>query len=263
MNIRYEDKNFRSHSLEQISRINEIIAEYDAQGYGLTLRQVYYQLVARGVIENSEKSYKNTGNLINNGRLAGLISWVAIEDRTRDVRVLPHWNSPQELFADISGYYRRNLWENQDRYVEVWIEKDALIGIVEPTTQGYDVPCFSCRGYTSPSEMWAAAQRFILKHEEGKECIVLHLGDHDPSGIDMTRDITDRMAVFGASVRIDRIALNRDQIDAYGPLPNPAKITDTRASKYIRAHGSSSWELDALEPRILASLIVDKIKDNL
>jgi hypothetical protein len=235
LNIKYADKSFRANSLAQIARINEIIAEYDAQGYGLTLRQIYYQLVARGIIENSEKSYKNIGNLINNGRLAGLISWTAIEDRTRNIRALTYWNSPQRIILDIANYYHRNLWENQDRYVEVWIEKDALIGIVEPTAQRYDVPCFSCRGYVSQSEMWAAAQRFIQKHEEGKECKIIHLGDHDPSGLDMSRDITDRMTAFGANVCIDRIALNRDQIDAYNPPPNPAKITDTRASGYIRA----------------------------
>jgi hypothetical protein len=263
LNIKYKDVSFRSRSLEQIACINRIFEEYSIQGYSLTLRQVFYQLVARGVIENSEKSYKNIGNLINNGRLAGLVSWTAVEDRTRNIRALSHWSSPQEIITDISDYYCRNLWENQSRYVEVWIEKDALIGIVEPTAQQYDVPCFSCRGYVSQSEMWAAAQRFIQKHEEGKECKIIHLGDHDPSGIDMTRDITDRLKAFGAKVRIDRIALNRDQIDAYNPPPNPTKITDTRASGYIRLHGSSSWELDALEPRILASLIAGKIKDNL
>jgi hypothetical protein len=189
----------------------------------LTLRQVYYQLVSRDLIENSEKSYKHIGNLVNNGRLAGLIDWQAIEDRTRTLRRLSHWETPSEIVESAANQYRRDLWEGQDRYCEVWVEKDALICIVEQAASRLDCPCFSCRGYTSQSEMWGAAMRFIEKSENSRECVLIHLGDHDPSGIDMTRDIRERLAMFGASVDVKRIALNMPQIEEYNPPPNPAK----------------------------------------
>jgi predicted acyl esterase len=257
--IKYLDLKIRMAGRVLIEQVNDIIDEYNAAGYSLTLRQVYYQLVARGMIPNNERSYKNVGELVSNGRLAGLIDWYAIEDRTRYIRALPHWNEPAEIIAGAASQYRIDLWETQPRYVEVWVEKDALIGIVEQTAQQYDVPCFSCRGYTSQSEMWNAAQRIMRKSGQGERpCTIIHLGDHDPSGIDMTRDIRERLALFGAEsceMAINRIALNIDQINQYNPPPNPAKLTDTRAEKYIKEFGETSWELDALEPRKLDELV--------
>jgi hypothetical protein len=245
--------------LSLIHRINAIIAEYDKAGYSLTLRQVYYQLVARGIIPNNERSYKNVGELINNGRLAGLIDWYAIEDRTRYIRRLSHWDNPGEIIASAANSYRIDLWDTQPQYVEVWVEKDALIGIIEQTAARHDVPCFSCRGYTSQSEMWIAAQRLLLASNDGRRpCTIIHLGDHDPSGIDMTRDIRERLSLFGSSgceMTIKRIALNMDQIEQYNPPPNPAKLTDTRAEKYIAEFGETSWELDALDPASLDALV--------
>jgi hypothetical protein len=257
--IKYVDIKIRMAGLSLIRKINGIIDEYEAAGYSLTLRQVYYQLVARDVIPNNERSYKNIGTLISDGRLTGLIDWYAIEDRTRYIRRLSHWNSPGDLVAGAASQYRIDLWDTQPRYVEVWIEKDALIGIVEQVAQRYDVPCFSCRGYTSQSEMWSAAQRLSFASQDGsRPCTIIHLGDHDPSGLDMTRDIRERLVLFGAAdleLTVNRIALNMDQVEAYNPPPNPAKLTDTRAEKYIAEYGDTSWELDALEPKQLDDLI--------
>jgi hypothetical protein len=262
--IKYVDLKIRMAGRVLIGQVNGIVDEYDAAGYSLTLRQVYYQLVARGVIPNNERSYKNVGELVSNGRLAGLIDWYAIEDRTRYIRSLPHWNEPAEIVASAANQYRIDLWETQPCYVEVWVEKDALIGIIEQTARKYDVPCFSCRGYTSQSEMWGAAQRIMSESRQGERpCTIIHLGDHDPSGIDMTRDIRERLALFGAEsceMAINRIALNIDQINQYNPPPNPAKLTDTRAEKYIQEFGETSWELDALEPRKLDELVSNTIE---
>jgi hypothetical protein len=257
--IKYADLQISMAGLSLIGKINAIVSEYNAAGYSLTLRQVYYQLVARGIIPNNERSYKNIGQLISNGRLAGLIDWYAIEDRTRYLRGNAHWNSPGEIIASASQQYKIDLWATQPQYVEVWVEKDALIGIIEQTAKTYDVPCFSCRGYTSQSEMWGAAMRLIRMSNNGERpCVIIHLGDHDPSGIDMTRDIRERMALFGAEgceMTINRIALNLDQIQQYNPPPNPAKLTDSRAEKYIEEFGDMSWELDALEPKALDELV--------
>ena len=256
----YKEINFRPESLRLISIVNGVIEEYTAQGYDLTLRQVYYQLVARDYIPNNERSYKNIGNLINDARLAGLVDWNAIQDRTRKVRRNAHWDSPADIMGSVLYSYAIDTRIDQPNYIEVWVEKDALIGIVQQVASSLDVPCFSCRGYVSASEMWSAAQRFIYQdHRERR--VILHLGDHDPSGKDMTRDIADRLELFGADVEVQRIALNWDQIDEYAPPPNPAKLSDSRAGAYIREFGYESWELDALEPRVLTKLIRDSVYD--
>lgn len=262
--ICYVEKNFRSDSLALIDRINSVIEEYELQGYSLTLRQCYYQLVARGVILNNERSYKNTGNLINDARLAGLIDWNAIEDRTRNLQRLPHWSSPKSIIESASYQYRKNIWENQDYYVEVWVEKEALANVVGRVADGLDVPYFCCRGYVSQSEMWSAAQRFMLQQECGKTVVLIHLGDHDPSGIDMSRDIEERLRLFGVdddTFIFRRIALNMEQIELFNPPPNPAKLTDSRCGSYISKYGYESWELDALEPKVIHDLITDNVTE--
>ena len=98
----------------------------------------------------------------------------------------------------------------------------------------------------------------------GQDVHIIHLGDHDPSGIDMTRDIEDRIGkVFGASVSVNRIALNMDQVQQYAPPPNPAKVTDSRFEDYLAAFGPESWELDALDPSALVALIEHAVKDKM
>lgn len=256
--IQYKSINFRQSSLDLIRLVNEVIEEYSAQGYELTLRQAYYQLVARGYIPNNEKSYKNIGNLINDGRLAGLIDWYSITDRTRNLRRNSHWDNPADVIASAKYSYLLDKWEGQPNYVEVWVEKDALVDVVGQACRPLDVPYFSCRGYTSQSEMWAAAQRFI-RQEDREQRLIIHLGDHDPSGIDMTRDIQERLEMFGADVYVKRVALTMEQIEFYTPPPNPAKITDSRCEKYIAEFGNESWELDALEPKVITDLIRDEV----
>lgn len=256
--IKYRDINFRETSLELIGLVNRVIEEYEAQGYELTLRQAYYQLVARGYIPNNERSYKNIGNLINDGRLAGLIDWRAITDRTRNMRQNSHWSTPPEVIASAKYSYMLDKWEGQPNYVEVWVEKDALVDVVGQICRSLDVPYFSCRGYTSQSEMWAASRRFINQGHRNRR-IIIHLGDHDPSGIDMTRDIQERLELFDADVYVKRVALTMEQIETFNPPPNPAKLTDSRCGKYISEYGYKSWELDALEPKVITDLIRDEV----
>jgi hypothetical protein len=259
--ISYIDKNFRRDKICLIDKINEVIRNYMAQGYSLTLRQVYYQLVARAIIENNEKSYKNIGNLISDARLAGLIDWNAIEDRTRNMRGNSHWSTPGNIIDSAAYSYHLDHWKGQKNYVEVWVEKDALVGIVGQICEELDVNYFSCRGYVSQSEMWSAAQRLKRRQDQGQEVVLLHLGDHDPSGKDMSRDIQDRLRIFETyNVEFHRLALNMNQIEKYNPPPNPAKLTDSRANKYINEFGYDSWELDALEPQVISDLIDTNVK---
>jgi hypothetical protein len=222
----------------------------------LTLRQLYYQFVSRDLIANNMREYKNLGDVINDARLAGLIDWEAIVDRTRNLQSLSHWSSPAEIIESCAAQFRVDKWSDQPRRVECWIEKDALVGVIEGVCQDLDISFFSCRGYTSQSEMWSAAMRLRKYRKEGQEPLVLHLGDHDPSGKDMSRDIIDRLAEFsGGAIELQRLALNMAQVRQYNPPPNPAKITDSRAAGYIAEFGDESWELDALEPAVIATLI--------
>jgi len=258
--IQYVAKRFGKSALERIAQVNAIIAEYTAQGYKLTLRQLYYQLVSRDMIPNTVQSYKNLGSVVNDARLAGMIDWDAIEDRTRNLRSTPHWSSPRSIVRTCAQQFSVDMWETQDNYVEVYVEKDALVGVIEDVCNEFDVPYFACRGYTSQSEMWGAAMRLKEREEAGKATTIIHLGDHDPSGIDMSRDIQDRLAMFGSSAIVKRIALNWDQIDLYAPPPNPAKTTDSRYQTYEEQYGTESWELDALEPKVISELIKGEIE---
>lgn len=259
--IAYEDRKFTAKSLVLIDQANAIISEYESQGFALTLRQLYYQFVSRGLIPNNQREYKKLGSVINDARLSGLIDWNHITDRTRQLRSLAHWNRPDEIVRTAAQQYRRDMWTRQDYRPEVWIEKDALIGVIESVCQQWDVPYFSCRGYTSQSEMWVAAQRLEVYSQEDQTPVILHFGDHDPSGKDMTRDIVDRLDLFiGDTVDLKRLALNMDQIDKYKPPPNPAKFTDSRVHAYVAEFGTQSWELDALEPKVIVKLITDNIQ---
>lgn len=258
--ILYEAWNPDGRSLDQVRKANQIITEYQAQGFDLTLRQLYYQMVARGWRENTMQSYKRLGDVISRARRAGLIDWNAIVDRTRHLRGLSHWDGPEEILAAVAQQYNVHRWEGQPNRIEVWIEKDALVGVFEPICQELDVPVLSCRGYPSDSEVWGAAMRLCRYVEVGNQVpVILHFGDHDPSGVDMSRDIEDRLRLFGGSLLSDlimrRVALNFAQVQQYNPPSNPAKETDSRFVGYEKLHGNKSWELDALEPTVLAGLV--------
>lgn len=258
----YCDFNFQGKTQKVIETANTIIDEYKADGYDLTLRQLYYQFVSRDIIPNKQSEYNKLGTAINNGRLAGLIDWDSIVDRTRKHESNAHWDSPSDILEDSADQYAIDTRADQDDYLEVWVEKDALVGVIERACEPLDIGYLSCRGYVSQSAMWRAAMRFVRQERNGKACtVLLHLGDHDPSGIDMTRDIQDRLAMFGSSVEVKRIALNMKQVEEYQPPPNPAKTTDSRYEKYIDEYGEESWELDALDPRVITELITTQAAD--
>lgn len=258
--VTYTEKKFREISLVLIGQANAIIDEYGRQGFSLTLRQLYYQMVARDIIPNDQQSYKRLGSTVVNARLAGLIDWYAIEDRTRFLRGNRHWTSPIDAMDSAIQNYRIDKWIDQLHRAEVWIEKDALIGVIAGICRELDIDYFSCRGYTSISEMWRAGRRLARYIQNGQAPIVLHFGDHDPSGIDMTRDIFERLAMFSeCKVTVSRLALNMDQIEVYNPPPNPAKLSDSRAGGYIAVYGRDSWELDALEPSVIVDLIHSEV----
>ena len=214
----YVTKRFNGKSVELISTANGIIEEYQEQGYDLTLRQLYYQFVARDLIENTQRAYKRLGAVVSDARLAGLIDWSAITDRTRTLRGNSHWSSPEGVIDSAYYGYREDKWSSQPTRVEAWIEKDALLGVISRVCTRLDIDYFSCRGYPSQSAIYTAAQRFKDYNEEGQKVVVLHLGDHDPSGLDMTRDINDRLKLFEVpDFEVRRIALTPEQVSTYNP----------------------------------------------
>ena len=258
-------KRFHKSSLSVIAQAISIIEEYRQQQFVLTLRQLYYQFVARGLMANTVRNYKKLGNIVSDARLAGLIDWDSIEDRTRKLEENNHWDSPAQIIEICSRQYLKDKWENQPNYCEVWIEKEALAGVIERICKSLDVPFFACRGYVSQSEQYKAGKRLEDKIYQGQEVHIFHLGDHDPSGIDMTRDNDERLDLFSGQrvdgVEVHRIALNMDQVERYNPPPNPAKTTDSRYEGYIQKFGEESWELDALDPNVLVDLISTNVQE--
>lgn len=266
------DRNFSAGSLALIEQACAIIDDYRAQGFTLTLRQLYYQFVARDLIPNRQSEYKRLGSVINDARLAGLIDWESIEDRTRALETQPSWNTPNEILDAVAQQYRIDPWDSQDTRVEVWVEKEALVGVVEPVCRRWRTPYFACRGYASQSELWRGGKRLEAYCERGQSVLVLHLGDHDPSGIDMTRDNRERLSMFAGftdnswgredygELEVKRIALNIEQVRRYRPPPNPAKLTDSRFGGYEAKFGAQSWELDALSPAVIDALISEEIE---
>jgi hypothetical protein len=257
MKICYIQKEFTASHLQVIGGVNRVIDEYNQQGFKLTLRSLYYQFVARGWFkENTASQYNRLGNIVNDGRLAGLIDWDAIEDNLRALEGLPTSSGPKESMLEMRKGFRHELWANQPWQPEVWVEKDAMMGVIEGICNDLRVNMFACRGYASQSSMWRAGQRMASYVRQGKRPIVFHLGDHDPSGIDMTRDNEERLSLFaGVPIQVVRLALNFPQVQRYNPPENFAKPTDSRFASYVSKFGEHCWELDALHPAVIRELI--------
>jgi hypothetical protein len=253
----FVEKNFGPARLEVIQRINVILADYAAQGYRLSLRQLYYQLVARAEIENTLHSYKRLGDLVSDARLAGMVDWDMIEDRGRETIAPPMWKDPAQIVDAAARQFAIDRWADQPNHVEVMVEKAALEGVLIPVCRDLGIRFTANRGYSSQSTMYESGKRLEgALHDEKKDVFILYLGDHDPSGVDMTRDVRDRLSLFAdAAVEVDRLALNMDQVQRWRPPENPAKTTDSRYRAYILEFGASSWELDAVEPATLADIV--------
>lgn len=261
MKQKFLELNFSRKSLETLGVITSILNEYQALGYDLSLRQLYYQLVARDYIENTQKSYKRIGELVSNGRLAGLLDWSMITDRGRRGVANQHWESPAEIVDAAAQSFKIDRWEGQENHVIVMVEKQALEGVLIPVCRDLDVTFYANKGYSSSSTMYQIGRNLRWQYARNDKTVhVLYLGDHDPSGIDMTRDVRERLEMFsGTIVEVHRLALNYDQVEQWNPPENPAKETDSRYEAYLRDYGESSWELDAIEPRELANLVTQAV----
>ena len=242
----------RRHLLDEAIKI---IEKYERGKYYITVRQVFYQMVTLDLIDNNKKEYDRIVEILVDGRMLGEINWNTIVDRARR-RVMPgQFSSMKRFVGAVKDSFRKPRWEDQVHYIEVMVEKEALAGILEPIAEEYHVSLIANKGYSSASAMHEAAMRIKGKMDEGKICHVLYLGDHDPSGVDMGRDIRDRLTEFECKVEVERIALTMEQIMEYSLPPNIVKKTDSRSAEYVKKYGNKSWELDALNPEILTNLL--------
>jgi pentatricopeptide repeat protein len=263
----YKNFPFTPRVLAQIKIMDALVTEYMKAGYTLTVRQLYYQMVARGYSPNTMQDYKRIASTLNDARLAGLVDWDGIEDRGRTFRKRSRWNTPQEILNAVARQYHQDLWKEQEYRVFVLVEKEALAGVLDIPCTEFDVPLLACKGYPSVSVLRDFALGDLLDAiiSQGQKPVILHLGDHDPSGIDMTRDLTERLQLFVSAetakrTDLHRIALNMPQVEELNPPENPAKVTDSRFNSYQEKFGDSSWELDALPPEYLDNLVRGEIQ---
>lgn len=247
---------------QTIDQANEIIESYHARGYKLSLRQLYYRMVTKNLFPNSDKSYKRLSAVLTTGRINGLVDWNAIEDRVRYLQSFGDDTSSEAVGSLLGEGYAEDIWADQDYYVEVWPEKDALSNVVHRPCSKWRVPFFACRGFASITEVYNAAKRLERKRDQGKNVVILHVGDHDPSGMDMTRDNEYRLGMFmrDPEFKLTRIALNMDQIKQYNPPSQPTKKGDSREPTYRSEFGETCWECDSLEPEVIEALVTDEIK---
>lgn len=262
----FEYHSFSPASLVTIDAIETIVDEYQQDHMRLTVRQLFYQLVTHNAIANTQRDYKRIVSLTANARLSGILDWDAIEDRGRSVVSTWGYDDVPDAIRSIAYGYRRDRWRTQPVHVLVMCEKQALEAVLDRASGelGGVAYCVN-KGYPSHSLLYRIGRRARFRWEHNRQrTVVVYLGDHDPSGLDMDRDIEERLLMYsddiGRIVQFNRLALTRSQVDESSIPPNPAKLTDTRAREYIREHGTSSWELDAIEPQELVRMICDAVK---
>lgn len=255
----FRSKRFNTKNQILLEKCFHILNEYRSKGITVTLRQLYYQLVARDVLPNLDKSYHKLSGILTDARYCGFVDWDAIEDRIR----IPHRHSEFDdvlhLVKSAQYSYRLDRWKDQEYYVELFTEKDALSSVLQPICDEWHIYLNVNRGYSSATAYYDVSKRFLEQDE--KKCVALYFGDHDPSGLDMVRDIESRLSEFGCDVEVIPIALTMEQVRQYNPPPNPAKLSDPRAKWYVSNFGRTSWEVDALPPDVMIDLVDSKIRE--
>lgn len=196
MKLKFRDIRLSKQNKERLHVINSIVEDYQAQGYRLTLRQLYYQLVSRDIVPNKASEYGKLSNLLKEGRMSGQVDWDAIEDRLRKPSSPSSWESPKDIMKSAISSFALPRLAGQANYIETWVEKDALSGVLKRVTEPYHVPIMVNRGYSSVSAMYDAYLRFSSALLTGQKVTILYLGDFDPSGMDMIRDVKDRILEF-------------------------------------------------------------------
>ncbi len=273
---------------ETIEHAQAIADEYAEDGLTLTLRQLYYRMVATGLCGNGQKIYKNIGAQLTKARYNGDFCPSLIEDRGRSVEKGSFVEDSATLEDGIAGaltalynsprwYIERDRWIGQDYHCSVWVEKEALSGVFAPTCKDLGVSFQACKGYPSISQLWEW-MALVAKSQEVNghhTAVILYAGDHDPDGLQIPKTIANQLSILGAQenapecfrhrtldIEVAPFALTMEQIEEHNPPPFPAKPTSSRFAKYLEATGTTdAWELDALEPLTLRDLIRTNVDD--
>lgn len=257
--IAYEERRFAAKTALVIEQANEIMKDY---GSSVSLRQLYYQFVARDLMENNNRNYKKLGDIIRNGRMAGLISWDLLADRTRGLRGFTTYDGIGEYLSYARWQYKEELNADQDTRVEIWVEKDALSDVVSGASNKYRIDFFPTKGYPSIDSLKKAADRLKRAERKGQETVILYLSDHDPEGLHMPQAVQDSLHQFGSNVTVERIGLTLDQVRQYNPPSSFAKESSSRYNQYVEDTGTREvWELDALKPEVITGLIHDRLDE--
>lgn len=313
-----KDRTWIADKASIVDAVVGICNEYQSNGDILTLRQLYYQLVSKDLIPNHDTVYKKIGSIKDDIVYSGMVDWNVFEDRGRVPIIAYYEKSVKDALEYTRDCYRLDRQKDQPTHIEVWTEKDAISGLLRKVTDKLTIRLVVNKGYSSSTAMYGAYNRFCEAIELGKQVKILYFGDHDPSGLDMIRDIEERImfmflngsrcrqhwlnrrflawqtrmmeeglpehleedgslwdwdavdkfdwyrAFFKEHFEVRQIGLTKAQINAYKLPPNPAKITDPRADGYIKLHGKISWEVDALKPDTMRSIVssaIDEIMD--
>ena len=258
-------------SLEYVKTVNDILKELK-EHWPLTLRQVYYQLVARGFVQNNLRAYQKLSRILTKARLLKLVSWDTIEDRSRQTLYSAGWDDATDFVEDevkdfLKGY-RRSLLQSQSYALELWIEKDALSRVCHRIAFDYCVPVIVAKGFSSVTYVHEGRKRIEQNYMQGKLTRILYLGDFDPSGWSMLPAILDTLQnemKLGDQVQGIRVALTKGQVAQFRlpTSPDAIKKRDTRAKKFVQEFGDVAVELDALPPLTLEQLIREAIENNL
>lgn len=260
MKIKTENHRFNGNNPQLIKQCDEILTDLNSRGYTLTLRSLYYQLVSKNIIPNTQAEYSKLSKLMTKARRAGLIDWSHIYDGTRQLSQNQHFENPQEILETAKDSFRVDLWRTQPIRVEVWVEKSALLGTLENLCQRFDVGLMSTRGNPSATILHETSMRIERNyHRNNQSTLILYCGDHDASGLNIPQAISSNLHHVQKLFGLERLCLNRDQVNQYGLPPNPAKETDPNYKKYEAIHGSQSWELDALQPDVLVGIVEQRL----
>jgi len=249
----------RSRSTKaEIEQRRAALLDIVAEGQPMTVRQVFYQATVRGIIDKSEAGYDKIQRDLVLMRRAGELPYGWLADNTRWQRKPKTFSSIEEALNNTARLYRKSMWAEADAYVEIWLEKDALSGVVFPVTANYDVPLMIARGYASLSFLHSAAEHI---NELEVPAYIYHLGDFDPSGVNAGEKIeqTLRELAPAADIHFERIGVTMAQIQAWNLPTRPTKSTDSRSKGF----GDISVELDAIDPRQLRGLVDDAIERHL
>jgi len=238
-------------TVELIETAKTILADL----HPMTVRQVYYQLVSRQVIKNNRGQYQAVSNALVSARREGVIPWAWIEDRLRKPRHVSMWAGLADFSETCRRAYRRDVWDTQPDYLEVWLEKDALSGIFEDVLNPYGVTLHVGRGYDG----WDSVHNAAICFEEKSAVTVLYFGDFDPSGEDMVRSLIKRLGSLDCYPEVIKCALTHDDILRYELPPDFAKKTDTRTAAFVAEHGDIAVELDALPPGVLRDRLQEEV----